>query len=201
MVERREKRYKVPGKSRYTKIPDTPQPINNFSDISNSYVHEELVRVVHGFRPDFEQAAPAEQSRPLRTMKTKKMKNQKGKRVLKRVHYEATSAVSSHSSLVSEYINDDLDNQLEENSKAQMYEELEEMKQNGNMDVVHEHSQEDSDHEEYRIDVPSDQHLISPLRHKGTPSSDEPADEHFDSEANLEIARNSPRESFKVFNQ
>ncbi|CAI2370423.1 unnamed protein product [Moneuplotes crassus] len=76
---------------------------------SNSVEIAEVALITNGFKPDFENNEEGKFNQvPTRTMKTRKMKkknkNKKGKRVLKRVCYNATSQQSSYSDLVSEYV-------------------------------------------------------------------------------------------------
>jgi hypothetical protein len=159
------------------------------SEFSNSRENDEVVRITNGFRPDFDNQNPIANRQPLRTLKTFKAKKKKGKRVMKRIHYEGTSDDSSHSSLISEYIDPSQDDHLSVNSK--LYDQAN-PQENDRMAVIPEDEEED--------DQEQVESLESPIAGKDL-SSPSPADEHYDSEANLVLERNSPRESFRVFNQ
>ena len=91
---------------------------DGISELSNSLQVEEVAMIKDGFKPDFDQEVPIMQQRPLRSMKTRRIKKQKGKRVLKRVYFEANDQQSSYSSLMSEYIDCDYSAYLEVNSNA-----------------------------------------------------------------------------------
>lgn len=188
------KKYQTNGYSKYTKIP-RHKTVKEMSEISNSCANEEVVKIVNGFRPDFAQEQPVEEQRPLRTMKTMKKKNKLGKRVLKRVYRPATSDQSSYSSLMSSYVDiDDISElQLKENALP-LDEQLGDgnPQENGHMHPIPEEA-EDSDKDSQSPSSPQ-------LRHQMSTSS-LPADEYFDSQANIKLEKNSPRESFKVFHQ
>ena len=102
-------RYKVRRPSKIRKIPVTQEP-QDVLDPSNSIENEEVVKIIHGFKPDFNTNENESNKAPKRTMeyksKSKRSKrgSKKGKRVLKRRWYHETSQQSSYSSLISEYI-------------------------------------------------------------------------------------------------
>ena len=136
-------------------------------------------------------------------MTTKKLKNKqknktKSKRFLKRVYHEATSAQSSWSSLVSSYMDiedsNDLQPELASNIDLQP-ENVHEDQGDGHMAMIFE---ENEGEEAASLQGSSSQSASSPERND---SYSLPADEYYDSEANLQMNKNSPRESFKVFNQ
>jgi hypothetical protein len=166
------------------------------SGLSNSLQVEEVAMITGGFKPDFEQEEPVLQKRPLRSMKTRKIKKHKGKRVLRRVYFDANSQQSSYSSLMSEYIDCDYSAYLEVNSNAieleQRYAEEE------RMDEIQENSDED--------DSPpplNSQNVIEIVDSGGKPPTSEsiPADEDVENSENRMLMHNSPRENYQVFNQ
>ena len=159
------------------------------SEFSNSRENEEVVRITNGFRPDFDRQDPIRNRQPLRTLQTFKAKKRRGKRVMKRIHYDGTSDESSHSSLVSEYINASLEDNLSVNSN--MYDQAN-PQENDRMGVIPEDEDEDDQENADSSDPP---------RGGKEFSSPSPADEHYDSSANLVLKKNSPRESFRVFDQ
>ena len=172
--------------------------MKEMSEISNSCANEEVVKIVNGFRPDFDHEQPAIEQRPLRSMKTIKKKNKMGKRVLKRVYRPATSDQSSYSSLMSSYV--DIDDISELQLKENVLPLSEPMgegnpQENGQMQPIPEEV-EDSDKDSH-----SNRSGSSPRLRQQMSTSSLPADEYFDSQAKIKIAKNSPRESFNVFNQ
>ena len=167
----------------------------SISRFSDSKENDEIVRVTNGFRPNFEKDNPISQPDRLRSLKTMKRGKAKGKRVLKRIHQAATSSDSSDSILVSDYIDISQDVNLEMNSDAQLYYDRFENPQEDEMDHISEDDNEDVNSSD--SDAPN---IRIPVSVKESASSI-PADEHYDSQANLILGRNSPRESFKVFHQ
>lgn len=154
-----------------------------------------MAKVIKGYKPTFSNTEP-QQEMSLNHKKAKKLKAKK--RVLKRVYFEGTSAQSSYSSLVSDYVEPSMENSLDLLSHIQEAE-----------DVV-----EEEEEEEEAWVAPVAQVAWSPFppnfnsgserasgSHPRESYSSLPADEHYDSEANLQVERHSPRESFKVFNQ
>lgn len=159
---------------------------------------EEVVRVTKGFRPDFAHENPTAQSKEFRTMKTTKFKRKKGKRVLKRVYHEGTSACSSYSSLISDYVDIEPSENLEPDLDSNII-----MEENLNMIPNNNHAmpeiQEEGEYESEQYESESSPELKSSSEERASASI--PADEDLDSQANLKVKRNAPRESFKVFNQ
>lgn len=197
---------KEPGSAmnNYNILPGGKMQPRESINISNSVVMEEVARITHGFRPDFAKETPIVTSKPLRTMKTKKFKKSKNKtkskRVLKRVYHEGTSAMSSWSSLVSSYVDIDNEKDLEPELASHLDINLEYLPQNpenGDMHMIEE--VEEGDNAALNGEVSSSPHSSFSPNNKS--SSSLPADEYYDSQANLRLERNSPRESFKVFNQ
>lgn len=178
-------------------------------DLSNSVVHEEAVLMTQGFRPDFtNQPQPQEPDArfvqaPFRTMKTKKYnkkKKKKGKRVLKRVYYEGTSQQSSYSSLMSSYVDiEDSGNGLELNSNVVVDEPLAEAAPE-QYDPIQEMSQEDSNEAEEESEEAQGDENYQSSPNKGSEAS-APVEENVGEPAHRIPIHNSPRESFKVFNQ
>jgi hypothetical protein len=166
------------------------------SRFSDSKENEEIVRVTNGFRPNFEKENPISEPERLRSLKTMKRGKVKGKRVLKRIHQEATSSNSSDSILISEYVDVSQDVHLEMNSDAQLIIDRYANPQDDEMAHIPEDENEDVNSSD--SDTPN---IKIPKSVKESASSSMPADEHYDSEANLVLGRNSPRESFKVFHQ
>lgn len=160
---------------------------------------EEVVRVTNGFRPDFAHENPTGQQKGLRTMKTMKVKRKKGKRVLKRVYHEGTSACSSYSSLISDYVDIEpsanLEPDLDSNCAIEQGLDLSPSPHPQAMQEIPEEGEYES--EQYE----SESSPSAKSSSEGRVSASVPADEDLDSQANLKVKRNAPRESFKVFNQ
>lgn len=130
-----------------------PPAVMNSMDVlnpSNSIEHAELAMITQGFRPDFNKNEEGKLEQvPVRTMKTKKLgkkKKKKGKRVLKRVHNDATSQQSSFSILESEYVVES-GNDLELDSKFvdDHEEEIEDRQNGGNISPIREESEAEED--------------------------------------------------------
>jgi hypothetical protein len=168
---------------------------DGISGLSNSLQVEEVAMIKGGFKPDFQQEVPVMQKRSLRSMKTRKIKRHKGKRVLRRVYFDANSQQSSYSSLMSEYIDCDYSAYLEVNSNAieleQRYAEEE------RMDEIQENSDED---ESPHLNT---QNVIEIVDSGGKPPTSEsiPADEDVENSENRMLMHNSPRENYHVFHQ
>lgn len=159
------------------------------SELSNSRENDEVARITNGFRPDFDKQDPIRNRQPLRTLQTFKAKKKRGKRVMRRIHHEGTSDESSHSSLISEYIEVSQDDYLSINSNV--YDQAN-PQENDRMGVIPE---EENDDDQGQVES-------SESGREGKEfSSPSPADEHYDSSANLIVEKHSPRESFRVFNQ
>jgi hypothetical protein len=180
---------------------------DGISGLSNSLQVEEVAMIKEGFKPDFEQESPVMQQRPLRSMKTRRIKKQKGKRVLKRVYFDANDQQSSYSSLMSEYIDCDYSAYLEVNSNAveleQRYEEERmEERMEARMDERMEEIQENSDEDESPA-LQNGQNVIEIVDSGGKPRTSEsiPADEDVENSENRILKHNSPRENYQVFHQ
>lgn len=166
------------------------------SGLSNSLQVEEVAMITGGFKPDFVGEVPVLQKRGIRSMKTKKFKKHKGKRVLRRVYFDANSQQSSYSSLMSEYIDNDYSANLEANSNAieleQRYAEEE------RMDEIQEKSDEDES-----PPLQNSQNVIEDVDSGGKPRPSEsiPANEDVENSENRILIHNSPRENYHVFHQ
>ena len=165
------------------------------SEISNSVQIEEVAVITEGFRPDFREEQPVQHKVPIRTMKTKRIKKRKGKRVLKRVYFEANSQNSSYSSLISEYGDADHSAVLEMNSNAVELEQH--YAQQEKLISIKENSDEDDSPPQ------SSQNALPVSSSENRQQSDfsVPAEEDVDDSSNRMLRHNSPRQSFQVFNQ
>ena len=110
---------------------------------------------------------------------------------MKRVYFEAHSNKSSYSDVVTSYVDASNPNSLD--LLSNIIEVNEEQLENDNEEYKNGNDKDDNaenDEDGYRSE-----------NIESESSSSAPADEHFDSQVNLVVAKNSPRESFKVFNQ
>ena len=118
------------------------------------------------------------------------------KRVLKRVYFEANSKQSSYSDVVTSYIDASNPESLEMLSGIiEVNEEQQEDNKEQYEKQIDDHH-ENSDEAENSEDAEDEK-----LDDEAKSNSSLPADEHYNSQVNLIVAKNSPRESFKVFNQ
>ena len=203
-------KYKIGNATSSTVVNDLKNSAHHdMPGMSNSHVHEEVVHVVQGYKPEFKAPSQLKTVQPSTNFKAKqKSKKNKGKkRVLKRVYHESIDGQSGYSSVISDYV--DMSSHEHKMSLSCIAEGLEEDKSdhgqiqqlpadNGNIaapemiDIEQQEGTSSTKKKKHRPPVAS----IEP----SSPSI--PADECNDSEGDgLRFDKNSPRQSFKVFNQ
>jgi hypothetical protein len=172
---------------------------NNISGISNSHINEEVVQVVNGFKPAFsnENGNLTKQYDTKPSFKIKKSKKNKGKkRVLKRVYHESINDQSGYSSLMSSYV--DMSGNDIDMSLSRIPEDLDD--NDSDKDQNENISQPEPVIMEVKEpDVETRKRRPTQSNEPSEPSM--PADENIDSDNDLTMKKNSPRQSITVFNQ
>lgn len=192
---------------------------------SNSVEHAEVAMITQGFRPNFEKEEEGGYAQlPPRTMKTKKIgkkkKKRKGKRIMKRVWYDATSQQSSYSSLISEYVLESgHDLELNSNFVDDYEDEVPNHQNGGNISPIKEESEESEDNKSPPEASSDDRESGQNNRRESSSEKSNPSSESQDSDENSDsdsipadedvnesesfrnLSHNRPANNSNVFNQ